>query len=206
MFYWNRDLHALFQEPTPIPMKKRLSLLLLFTALMWQLQAQDSLYVSSPPAKDYITTITLENQGKFPLTGTIIEIRDSSLVMSPLVRSKGFLPAMLPLTEVYAFDIRKIRVHRPNRFVRGALNGALVGLVVGAFAGFADGSDPEGTWFAMTAGEKALGAGIGFGIIGGVVGAAVGPMLSVNFPIKGSLDTFRLKKPRLVRYQLDPPK
>lgn len=183
-------------------MKKSTVMLLLFATIVWQLQAQDSIFVYTPPAKDYITTITSVDPGKLSQPVTIIEVRDSSLLLSPLVTGKNFFPGTLPLSEVYAFEIESIKIHRPNRFIRGALNGALVGFVVGAIAGLADGSDPEGTWFAMTAGEKALMGGVLLGATGGVVGGIVGPMLSVRIPIKGSVDTFARKKANLARYQL----
>lgn len=183
-------------------MKKSTVMLLLFTAILWQVQAQDSIFVYTPPVKDYITTITSVDPGKLSQPVTIIEVRDSSLLLSPLVSGKDFFPGTLPLSEVFAFEIESIKIHRPNRFIRGALNGALVGFVVGAIAGLADGSDPEGTWFAMTAGEKALMGGVLLGATGGVVGGIVGPMLSVRIPIKGSVDTFTRKKANLARYQL----
>lgn len=184
---------------------KKCAIILLFVASVWQLRAQDSLFVAYPPSKEYITTLKLDDPGKFPLTGSIIEVRDSSLILSPLITKKGFLPAMLPLAEVYAFDIESVRIQRKNRALRGALNGALIGMATGALIGILDGDDPEEDWFAMTAGEKALAGGIGFGILGGAIGAAIGPLLSVNIPIHGSLDAFRKKKPSLERYQLMTP-
>ncbi len=183
-------------------MKKSAVILLLVAAIAWQLQAQDSIFVYAPPAKDYITTITLNDPGKLSQPVTIIEVRDSSLLLSPLVSGKDFFPGTLPLTEVYSFEIESIKIHRPNRFIRGALNGALVGFVVGAIAGLADGSDPEGTWFAMTAGEKAIAGGVLLGATGVVVGGFVGPMLSVRIPINGHQDSFNRKKANLARYQL----
>ena len=186
-------------------MKKCTIILLLVAAGVWQLRAQDSLFVASPPSKDYITTIKLEDPRKFPLHVTIVEIRDSSLILSPLITKKDFSPSMFPLTEVTVFDIESIKIHRPNRIIRGALNGVIIGFAIGAIAGLADGSDPQEEWFSMTAGQKAVLGGIAMGVFGGAAGALVGPMLSVNFPINGSLDVFRRKKPNMVRYQLMPP-
>jgi len=55
--------------------------------------------------------------------------------------------------------------------------GFLGGALTGALIGFAGGSDPPGTFFPLTAEEKALSAGGIFGLLGGLVGLPVGAAL-----------------------------
>jgi hypothetical protein len=57
---------------------------------------------------------------------------------------------------------------------RGALTGAALGAVVGAATGLASGDDDESAWFAMSAGEKAVGGGVALGLGGAILGGVVG--------------------------------
>lgn len=183
-------------------MKKCTFLFLLLVASVWQLRAQDSIFVASPPSQMYITNLTLFHPDRFSQPVTIISVRDSSIILSPLITGEGYFPVLLPLTEVYAFEIEKIRIHRKNRLIIGMLNGALVGLALGAISGLAAGSDPEGSIVGLTAGGKALFRGALGMVLGGAAGGVVGPFLSVNIPIYGRMDAFSKNKSRLEKYQL----
>lgn len=57
---------------------------------------------------------------------------------------------------------------------RGARIGALIGLAAGVTLGLASGSDDPNQWFALTAGEKALGGGVLLGGTGALIGLLVG--------------------------------
>lgn len=197
-------------------MKKCVSLLILIAAMAWQLQAQDSIYVTYPPVKDFTTTINLYDTVKSTLAGTIIDIRDSSILMSPLIAKKGngmlmedgipypyTLPAMLPLTEVFVTDIIKIEIRRPNSFLRGAKNGALIGLVSGVVLGALLGDISAGSIFYLPYEEMILKGGIGLGIAGGVIGG-IGGLNHVEVPVYGSQNNFDLHNSRIEKYKYTP--
>lgn len=197
-------------------MKKCVSLLILIAAMAWQLQAQDSIYVIYPPVKDFTTTINLYDTVKSTLAGTIIDIRDSSILMSPLIAKKGngmlmedgipypyTLPAMLPLTEVFVTDIIKIEIRRPNSFLRGAKNGALIGLVSGVVLGALFGDISAGSIFYLPYEEMILKGGIGLGIAGGVIGG-IGGLNHVEVPVYGSQNNFDLHNSRIEKYKYTP--
>ena len=57
--------------------------------------------------------------------------------------------------------------------LRGGTIGLLVGAGVGAVIGLASGDDPRGTFFGLTALEKARIAGAALGVVGAVIGYAI---------------------------------
>ncbi len=57
--------------------------------------------------------------------------------------------------------------------LRGGAIGLLVGAGVGAVIGLASGDDPRGTFFGLTALEKAHIAGAALGVVGAVIGYAI---------------------------------
>jgi len=85
-------------------------------------------------------------------------------------------------------QIREISIKKGGR---GALEGFALGLLIGfgsgAIVGLVSGSDPENSWFAYSAGEKALGYGIVFGGGAGLLGLPIGAAT-------GSKDKFVLHK------------
>lgn len=186
-------------------MKKCVILILLVATMEWPLQAQDSLYFSSPPSRQFVTTLTLDDPQVLSREFTLVEVRDSSVVLSPLVLKKDFSPAMMPLTEVYFFDIENINVYRKNRAIRYGLAGLAAGAALGVVASLSQsdlGRDDQ--WFNMSGSNWIWMSGVSLAILGGIGGALVGPMIEVNFPIKGSLLNFGRQKPRLVQYQTAP--
>jgi hypothetical protein len=71
--------------------------------------------------------------------------------------------------------------------LQGAGIGSLIGVTSGALIGYASGDDPPG-WFSLTAGEKAVLAGVGLGLTGLVVGTVVGLLKTSDRWISVPLD------------------
>ncbi len=101
-----------------------------------------------------------------PLVGQLVTVDERSVTVS---RDAKQLTVPREAIESLA-----VRTGHPSRW-RGAGFGALIGFGVGAAIGFAAGDDPEGTWFGMSAGEKAVGLGGLLAIAGTLVGVAVAP-------------------------------
>ncbi|WP_411766462.1 hypothetical protein [Winogradskyella sp. A3E31] len=70
-------------------------------------------------------------------------------------------------------DIRRIKIGKKGRVVRGTLIGASIGGTLGFIVGYADGDD-QGGFFSLSKEEKGLISGITLGLIGGGVGAIIG--------------------------------
>ena len=83
--------------------------------------------------------------------------------------------------EAVAFsDMNQIWVRKyPHYGLKGSLYGFTIGFVSGAVVGANDGDDPPG-WLAMSAGDKAMIAGVLFGVIGIGIGAVVGGIYGAN--------------------------
>jgi hypothetical protein len=94
-----------------------------------------------------------------------------------------------------------------------------IGVVTGVVIGYASGDDPVMQYpnpntdpflintffttlnnsFAMTAGEKALGAGIGLGTSGAIIGAIIGAVAKKKFIIGGKKETYHDLQAELMR-------
>lgn len=127
--------------------------------------------------------------------------------MVRLITQKGFSQGMLPLTEVNAFDIRNINVHRHNRVAKGLKYGAFIGLASGALlSAMAGDNSSVGSVFSLSGDYMALLYGLGPVVACGVAGAAIGSMITVSFPIKGDRISFANYRQRLTKYQYTPQK
>jgi hypothetical protein len=82
-----------------------------------------------------------------------------------------------PDDELQQIPVAKVETVVLNNRGRGALEGfgigILVGGVLGAIMGYAEGDDTSGFW-RESASEKATYGGIGFGLLGGIVGIIIG--------------------------------
>jgi hypothetical protein len=104
-----------------------------------------------------------------------------------------------------AANINTITLKKKHAGLKGTLIGLGAGIVVGAVIGFASGDDKiapytgvalndlfigMGNAFAMTAGEKALGAGLGLGFTGAIVGCIIGNVVKKKFTIGGRKEIY----------------
>ncbi len=110
------------------------------------------------------------------LSGELYAVQDSTLLV---YSEDGEVPAEFASGVPGRFRIETRAVKRvvvlPKSAVLESMGvGALVGGGVGAVIGLASGDDPSGSWFRMSAGEKALIAGAALGAGGIVVGLVVG--------------------------------
>lgn len=104
------------------------------------------------------------------------------------------------VAELEPAQIKVLKFRRKGATGRGAWIGAVSGAAVGLLIGFVDGDDQDG-WFAMTAEQKAVGAGIGLAIPGTFVGMIIGS-LPKRMVIKGDRDTYLGFLPEINTYLL----
>jgi len=97
-------------------------------------------------------------------------------------------------------DIETVKIRRKGRIGRGVLFGALGGFALGGIIGLASGDDdPNNCFFCLSAGDKALLAGIPLSIVGAGLGALIGS-LKVKIPINGNISNFNRNKSKLRKY------
>jgi len=165
---------------------------------------QDS---TKPEKKPKIFIASIRTVDSRIIKGSIYTVNDSQLVLSK--SAKNFYRP-LPVTDqqpVPSENIKSFSVKRKNSVLKGALIGFGAGLVTGIIVGLASGDDPVYTGpvydpftgilvalsnsLAMTAGEKAVGAGLGLGVTGAVVGTVIGALAKKKFIINGKKEKFR---------------
>jgi hypothetical protein len=95
-------------------------------------------------------------------------------------------------------DIEYVKIHRKGSFGRSVLIGTAIGVFVGAITGYAGGDDPKDSWFATTAGEKAIGGALGGGFLGALTGMIIGFAAHKTFIIHGKKDKFDKMRDRMM--------
>lgn len=128
---------------------------------------------------------TIITAGNAEIKGWLTDITDTTVSISNL--ETPFRPGMLTVAAQQPFSfsqIDKLQVKRKNGGARGLAIGLTSGFAAGAIIGLISGDDTSG-WFRLSAGEKAMAAGIGLGITGGVIGVLVGSLARKTFIIKG---------------------
>ena len=121
----------------------------------------------------------------------LLQVNDSSILLGNKPDHFSLSPySSNPVTLINYNDIGLIKIKRKGSVGRGALIGAVAGIVVGALAGLASGDDdpeinsPVDIFYPpMTAGQKALAAGAMCGLLGGVTGAIIGAVAKKTFTI-----------------------
>jgi hypothetical protein len=110
--------------------------------------------------------ITAASYGLENRTARVVNVRSDSLFLH-IAPAETLAVALAGVTRL---DVSFGRRRYP---LQGAGIGSLIGVTSGVLIGYASGDDPPG-WFAFTAGEKAVLAGVGLGLTGLVVGTVVG--------------------------------
>ena len=133
--------------------------------------------------------------------GILYELQDSSILVANSLIVKNYPLGDYKVTKIYISEIDKIKARRTKSVGRGILIGSITGIAVGGIIGLASGDDPTDTWFAMTAGEKALVSGIFVGGIGAVTGLIIGS-IRVKFTINGNIQDYNRQKKKMRKYSV----
>ena len=184
---------------------KRLSFFIAYLLYSFVLHAQQD--STKPEKKPKIFIASIRTMDSRIIKGSVYTVNDSQLVLSK--SAKNFYPP-LPANDqqpIPSENIKSFSVKRKNSVLKGALIGFGAGAVTGIIAGFASGDDPVynepvydpftgilvalNNSLAMTAGEKAVGAGLGLGITGAIVGTVIGALAKKKFTINGKKEKFR---------------
>lgn len=125
--------------------------------------------------------ITATSYGLENRTARVANVRSDSLFLH-VAPAETLAVALAGVTRL---DVSFGRRRYP---LQGAGIGSLIGVTSGVLIGYASGDDPPGGWFAFTAGEKAVLAGVGLGLTGLVVGTVVGLLKTSDRWISVPLD------------------
>jgi len=149
--------------------------------------------------KVFIASVTTMDSKS--LTGSLAAVNDTQLILKTNNHQM-----VVPAENLKSFTIK-----RKHSALRGALIGFGVGAAAGIIIGLASGSDPVMTYnpgpygdplgleaigvamnnaFAMTAGQKAVAAGLGLGATGAIVGTIIGAVAKKKFIIGGRKEKF----------------
>ena len=133
--------------------------------------------------------------------GILYELQDSSILVANSLIVKNYPFGDYKVTRIYISEIDRIKARRKKSVGRGILIGSISGLAIGGIIGFAAGDDPQDTWFAMTAGQKAITSGIFVGGIGAVTGLIIGS-IRVKFTINGNIQDYNRQKKKMQKYSV----
>ncbi len=199
-------------------MKTKSIITILLILISIQVYSQDN----NQKIKFYNAWIELKNPDR-KATGTLFQLKDSSIVISSSVRLDDYRFKNYTTYEFEISDISKIKVRRKSRIIKGALIGWATGFVAGGIYGYLQGDDPtyevnedpntvgeailslvalSGNATARSAGQKAIGNALLFSIPGAVLGAVLGSM-KVKIPIKSDIPTYQQNKDRLKKYTIN---
>lgn len=132
----------------------------------------------------FLLALPLSSQAPWPLApGDVVRWkttwrRTEAVVLAPVtldapirVRPGG---SRMPTELAWTTPGLQVRISKGRR-TTGMLRGAGVGAAVGIVLGLASGSDEPGGWFAMSASDKAIGAGFLLALLGAPIGAIAAP-------------------------------
>lgn len=179
---------------------------IIFLAASWLLllNACTAVQAQSPDKQKPIYRCWVYFEGSTPVyEGVLLSTSDSAIQVLPNAKRHTLLLAatQTPIS-IPATAIKEIRFRSKGSPGRGALFGALIGVTTGAIVGFADGDD-EGTFFTLSAEDKAL---IGSTLLllpGTAIGAVVGSVKK-KFNIQGNLSAYQNARSSLQQYALQP--
>jgi hypothetical protein len=96
-------------------------------------------------------------------------------------------------------DLGKTEIYKKGQIGRSILTGLLIGGAVGALIGLASGDDSKDDFFALTAGEKALGLGAVGGGLGAITGLILGLAAHKTFVIRGKKENYERMRAKLMK-------
>jgi hypothetical protein len=163
---------------------RRVFILVLMCIGFGTVKAQDSVQ----EIKIYNARIIFKTDLLNSVRGTLYDVTDTSIVISPRILSKGFSEDNLYLKKVYYNDIKTIKIRKKGNMTEGLIFGALAGGLAGFFLGYSGGDEPPG-FISITAEGKGAALGLVGASLGGLIGLAIGSV-SIKIPINGSLDSF----------------
>ena len=174
---------------------KKLSFLAACLVILFASQAQTDSSIQKKKQKTF--NVSLRTQENKTITGRLYAVTDSQLLLTKSLNKQLTIPAE---------NIRSFTIKRKNSALRGGLIGLGIGLVTGAIIGLVSGDDPVmqpsagdlwgisagiNNMFAMTAGEKAIVAGLTLGTSGAIIGGVIGALAKKKFTIGGKREKFR---------------
>lgn len=171
--------------------------LLFICSVGFQISIFSQVDTSIKSEKDFYVA-HLKSVSKATVKGSIIELKDSSVVFSKFIN-----PTTTKIFEIDVTQIEKIKFRKKGHPGIGkcTLYGFAAGIGIGAILGFASGGDGPNEFIIISAGEKALLGSILFGLVGTTVGACIGTFGEIEIPIKGKLSKYKLKKQEMERFK-----
>ena len=166
---------------------------LIFPILL--MAAQLATAQDNPITRKLIFKISVSDSGLNMRKGYLSNITDTTIKLSHWPVRFGVNPTIQePLKEVGYSQIKEMTLKRNHGAGRGAWKGAVIGFLTGVAAGFIEGDDPEESWFALSAFDKAIIYG-GLGATAGTgIGALVGAFAKKKFIIGGRKENFDAMK------------
>jgi hypothetical protein len=166
-------------------------------------EAQSPLPLSRKPTKSEITLYS----GPDNMIGALFLLKDSSILVSKSLVTKDYDNGNYEVAELYIDDINLIRSKRRL----GPLNGAILGLLVGAGVGaltarIVEGPPPEpssnySSWdFGLDFSGMSYYFFIPTGAVAGAITGGIIGCIKIKIPINGSMENYNRNKKKLGRY------
>ena len=147
--------------------------------------------------------ITVKKSDKSKFSGLLWSVEENKITVIESYDIQDYQLQQIPIIEVYAHEIEKLKLRKKGGIGRGVGNGASIGFATGALLGLISGSDScdpnKICLFETSAEDKALGGGIFFGLVGGAVGAIINA-IPKSVTINSSMDQFKSNQTRLKGY------
>lgn len=151
--------------------------------------------------KMYKIWLTFNNEPiKLKGIGILYQSKESSILITPFINKRQLISDEY-LVEFPIKNIETIKLRKNKKIGKGILIGAITGLAVGGLIGLISGDDPPDDWFGLTAGEKAIFAGVPLAASGAGIGAILGS-IKMKIPINGSSDKYQKNIAKLREYSI----